>query len=128
MEASISTEHEKRQKAAFSRYLRFGPGQLQPEDKRLIQEFRDMSESGLATGVVASGNDGASLVPVGFERSVVSAMKDFSPLLHVANVVSTDNARRIPIQRTTMPRSKASSCRRELRRLSPISISRAKLS
>jgi HK97 family phage major capsid protein len=93
LESGIKIEHEKREDVAFSKYLRAGKDQLSAEDKRLIREARDMTEAGLATGIATGPG---ILVPVGFERAVVSAMRDFSPLLQIANVVPVDNGRPHP--------------------------------
>ena len=93
LEAPINTEHEKRQDAAFNRFLRAGKDQLASEDRRLLREARDMTEAGLPTGVATGPG---IMVPVGFERAVVSAMRDYSDLLKIANVVAVDNGRPHP--------------------------------
>src|ERR1700683_228247 len=77
LEAPINTEHEKRQDAAFNRFLRAGKDQLASEDRRLLREARDMTEAGLPTGVATGPG---IMVPVGFERAVVSDMRDYSAL------------------------------------------------
>ena len=91
LEIGVADEHERRKSAAFSKWLREGK-MLGSEDRKLLHEVstRDMTEVGLGAGTATGAG---VFVPIGFERSVVSAMKDYSPLLALANVVDVASGR-----------------------------------
>jgi HK97 family phage major capsid protein len=81
-----ATEREKRELAAFDKFLRIGRDRLSQEEKTLLREARDMGEAGYATGTATGGG---VFVPLDFNHAVTSAMKDFSPLLSLARIVPT---------------------------------------
>jgi HK97 family phage major capsid protein len=72
-----ATEREKRHDKAFERFLRVGRDGLSADDKRLLHEFRDLGEGGLATGLATNS---AVLVPQSFQDAVVSSLKQISLL------------------------------------------------
>ena len=88
-----ATEREKREDKAFARFLKVGRDRLSPEDKRLLSEVRDMSESGagssLASGL-ASG--GGCLVPLSFQTKIVEALKQI-PLLDLCDIQPASDGR-----------------------------------
>ena len=89
------TPKEKRHREAFVSYLRLGINNMPPEQRAVLQEYRDMGTGG--QGAFPSATTGF-FVPVGFVYDIISALKYFGPLLDsdVVNVMETATGQVLP--------------------------------
>jgi HK97 family phage major capsid protein len=96
LDEADSLDHIERrdgQAEAFRSFLLSGEDVPSAPQGRL-REMRDMSTSGIATG--AATGPGV-LVPVDFYAQVQSAERDFSPLIRLATIIDSPNARNLPV-------------------------------
>jgi HK97 family phage major capsid protein len=87
LEHGVSSEHEQRRMAALPSWFQ---GRLSDKEATLLPPLskRDMTEAGLATGAATAG--GILAVPLPYNHSVISSMKDYSRLIELATIVPSD--------------------------------------
>lgn len=90
---------QKQYREVWNRCMRFdGPGEygfrgVSAEDRRLMQEFRDMGTGG---GNALQGSGGGYFVPVGFVDKVEDAMKWYGDMLQAATIMTTATGQPLP--------------------------------
>lgn len=85
-EAAPSEERKKLHAKAFERYIRYGKGELAPEERAILREYRDVTTTG-ASGNVA----GATMIPQQFLTTLIDAQKLVGNTVSVVAKKVTDN-------------------------------------
>jgi HK97 family phage major capsid protein len=87
--SSADFPHQHEYERAFDSYLRRGVGDMNSEQKAVLQrEFRDLS--------IGTNTAGGYTVPPGFADRITDAMKAYGGMLDVSNVINTDSGQ--PLQ------------------------------
>ncbi len=88
---------QKEHRRAFGNYLRHGVARLDPADREILNEFRDMGTGGQGAYPGATA-PGGFLVPVGFTDSIVEALRYYGPLLNdnVVTILDTTTGAVLP--------------------------------
>ncbi len=86
-----STEHRR----AFGAYLRHGVAAMDPEQRSILQEHRDMGTGGQGA---FPGSTAGFFVPVGFMHDIVEALKYYGPFLDpdVCRIMDTATGQPLP--------------------------------
>lgn len=79
---------------AYSAYLRYGHGGIEPEDRKALQAgwFDGKNLRAQGTGTTAGGY----FVPQGFRNRIVETLKDFGQVRNVAEVITTETGNDLP--------------------------------
>ena len=81
-------ERDRRHRTAFRDYLRNGLQDMKPENRVVLQEFRDMG--------VGTGNLGGYFVPQGFVYDIEQALKYYGNMLGVSTILETATGNPLP--------------------------------
>jgi HK97 family phage major capsid protein len=81
-------ERDRKHRTAFRDYLRNGLNDMKPENRAILQEFRDMG--------VGTGNLGGFFVPQGFVYDIEQALKYYGNMLGVATILDTATGQPLP--------------------------------
>jgi HK97 family phage major capsid protein len=84
---------EKEYRRAFNNYLRAGVAGLDPDDRAILYERRDMSIGG---GNSLVGPGGAFLVPIGFVDKIEAALKFSGNLMKYCTILPTETGAPLP--------------------------------
>jgi HK97 family phage major capsid protein len=86
---------QREHRRAFASYLRMGVAQMDPEQRSVLQEFRDMGTGGQGA---YPGATAGFFVPVGFMQDIVSALKYYGPFLDpgICRIMDTATGQPLP--------------------------------
>jgi HK97 family phage major capsid protein len=79
------------QDGAFEKLLRFGPANLNHEERSILTPSREQRDN-----VVGTGSAGGYAVPEGFGNKLIQAMKSVAGPLQVATIIRTDSGNDLP--------------------------------
>jgi len=103
LETDLQAESRAKYYGAVKAFLRNGlnpsshfPG-VSAEEKRILQERRDLGTGGGAAGLAGVNNLGVNFVPMEFYDKVTSAEKYYGPLLDLATIIDTDHGAPLPL-------------------------------
>lgn len=93
----IAEERTKKFEDAFRSYLRFGLGELDPEQRKILRETAQEARAFAGQGV-GTAADGGYLVPEGFMAELVKTLKAWGPMLDpgVTRMMNTASGNSIP--------------------------------
>ncbi|MDQ3107313.1 MAG: phage major capsid protein, partial [Actinomycetota bacterium] len=79
----------------FNSYLRFGMGDLEPEQRQILRRgFAPDTEN--RAQAVGTNSAGGYLVPAGYRNRIVETMKDYGQVMEVAEVITTESGNPLP--------------------------------
>jgi HK97 family phage major capsid protein len=86
---------QREHRRAFGAYLRHGVAQLDPEQRSVLQEYRDLGTGGQGA---YPGATAGFFVPVGFMQDIVEALKYYGPFLDpgVCRIMDTATGQPLP--------------------------------
>lgn len=87
--AATRSTDRKDYRAALNTYLRYGRGELEPEQHRLLRAGFNTHPEVRAAGT-APGSAGGYLVPTGFSGEIIETLKYFGGMNQVATIQETD--------------------------------------
>lgn len=81
-------ENEKRYATAFEKYIRYGMGELDADERRMItSQYQKVEVRAQST----TGSAGGYLIPVGFSGEIERFMKYYGPMLSAGRIQPTSN-------------------------------------